>query len=57
MDLALNDLQWLICHENQTKHLKIKLLKNYPLTNHMYIYLNVWKQMTNYKLLLLHSNT
>ena len=41
-----------------SSHLKIKPPTNYPLTNHiMYIYLNVCKQMTDVKLLLLYSNT
>ena len=34
----------------------MKLPTNYSLTNPMYIYLNVCRQMTDVKLLLLHSN-
>ena len=39
-----------------SSHLKMKLPTNYSLTNHMYIYLNVYKQITDVKLLQLHSN-
>ena len=35
----------------------MKLPTDYSLTNHMYIQLNVCKQMTDVTLLMLHSNT
>ena len=40
-----------------SSHLKMKSLSNYSQTNHIYIHLNVYKQRTDGKLLLLHSNT
>ena len=35
----------------------MKLSTDYSFTNHMYIHLNICKQMTDVKLLLLDSNT
>ena len=49
--------QYLCANKLVLAHLGVKLPTSYSLTNHMYIYFNVCKQMTDIKLLLLHRNT
>ena len=53
--LSVETIAILICKQINF-HLIMKLPTNYSLINHMYIHLNVWKEMTDFKLLQLHHN-
>ena len=54
MDLALNNIQWLICH--QTKPNQTKMLPtNYSLRNHMYLIYKKYLELDNQQGLICHK--